>query len=95
MQVELFGSSVARQAWSQTMGMRDGYSCRRANGCLMKSSSAAAIAGPLALLPLVCSRFCGHMEYDESSTRLSLSGPTAPSITREPLTNAESFDRSQ
>lgn len=46
------------------------------------------------LLPLVRLRFCGHMEYDESSTRLSLSGPTAPSITREPLTNAESFDRS-
>lgn len=39
-------------------------------------------------------RFCGDMEYDEHSTGSSLSGPTAHSITREPLINADSFDRS-
>jgi hypothetical protein len=38
-------------------------------------------------------RFCGDMEYDEHSTGSSLSGPTAHSMIREPLTNAESFDR--
>jgi hypothetical protein len=38
-------------------------------------------------------RVGGHMEYDESRTRSSLSGPAARPIPREPLTNAECFDR--